>query len=165
MRQPKWKLLGVALLVAVFSIRCGAPRRVPSVEKPTEVEVEGAGPLVVRVTDVWKRPLRPDELAPTDTIGFLWEYKVRIANQSNLGVSLNRMRLNVQNLWGRSFPGDQPLNLRIESWGEEQVSVEARLGSSDPDSLETFTGVETLTFLGRREDGEPISFTVRVPLH
>ncbi len=165
MRHTKWQLIVLALVLAFVSVRCGPSKRTPSVVRPTDVQVEGAESLAVRVTDVWKRPLRPEELNPTDKAGFLWEYKVQIANQSDVGVNLDRLRLNVQNLWGDSWPVDQPLNLRIKGWGEEQISVKARLGSSEPNTLPSLTGVETLTFAGRRDDGKAISFTVRVPLH
>lgn len=165
MRHPQWKLMVLLLFVTLLSVECGPSKKVPSLTKPPDIQVEGAAPLVVRVSDVWKRPLRPEELSPTDKAGFLWEYKVTIANQSSVGVNLDRLRLNVQNLWENSWPGDQPMNLRVPPGGEQRVSVDARLGSSDPGDPASLTGVEILTFVGRRDDGEPVSFTVRVPLH
>lgn len=165
MRHPKWQFLGLVVIIGLLSVRCGPSKKIPPLVKTADVEVENAAPLTVRVTDVWKRPLRSEELKPTDKAGFLWQYKVRIANPSGVGINLDRLRLNVQNLWGSSWPGDQPLNLRIKGGGEEQISVSARLGSSDPEDLASLTGFETLTFLGQRDDGKAISFTVRVPLH
>jgi hypothetical protein len=165
MRHPKWQFVGLVLFVALLSVRCGPSKRVPALVKPSDVEIQGAEPLKITVTDVWKRPLRPEELQPTDKAGFLWEYKVKIANQGNAGVSLELLRLNVENLWGQSWREDHPLNLNVKRRAEEQISVAGRLGSSDPEALPGLTGVETLTFLGRSDDGNPISFTVRVPLH
>jgi hypothetical protein len=165
MRHPTWKFVGLALFVALLSVRCGAPKRVPPDVKSTNVEVEGAEPLMVKVTDVWKRPLRPEELNPTDTTGFLWQYQIKIANQSGMGVNLQRLHLDVRNLRGATWPKDQVLNLRVEGWSEGEVSVEGRLGASDPGALASLTGFETLTFSGQRDDGEPISFTVQVPLY
>ncbi len=164
MRHTQWRLFGLALFLALVGLRCAPPRRVPSLVKPTQVEVEGAKPLIIKVTQMQKRDLRPGELAAPVKAGFLWEYRVRVINPSDVGVSLDRLHLNVQNLWGESWPGDQPLNLRVEGWGEEEVSVQARLATSDPQDQASLTGIETLTFLGRGDDGRPMSFTVRVPL-
>lgn len=164
MRHPKWKFAGLALFIAFLGLRCAGPTKIPSVAKPAQVEVEGEGPLLVKVTDVWKRALRPEELTPPTKAGFIWDYKVRIANRSSTGISLDRLRLTVQNLWGQSWPGDQPLNVKVRVGDEEQISVHGRLASTDPNDLASLTGVETLTFLGRRDDGNPITFTVRVPL-
>jgi hypothetical protein len=165
MRHQKWQFVGVVLVVALLSVQCGPSKRVPSLVKPSDVEIHGADSLKITVTDVWKRPLRSEELQPTDKAGFLWEYKVKIANQGSAGVSLELLRLNVQNLWGHSWREDQPLNLNIKTRAEEEISVVGRLGSSDPEALPGLTGVETLTFLGRSDDGNPVSFTVRVPLY
>lgn len=165
MRDPRWKLIGLALLVALPSLQCAAPRDVPSVVKPRVVEVEGASPLTVKVTELEKRRLPTEELTLQMREGFLWEFRVTITNPSDMGVNLDQLRLTVQNLWGRSWPGDQPLKLKVESGGEAQVSVHARLASSDPNDLASLTGLQTLTFLGRRDDGTPVSFTIRVPLH
>ncbi len=167
MRYPSWKVkvLGLALLVALPTLRCAAPREAPTVEKPRVVEVEGASPLTVKVTELEKRRLTAEELTVQMRDGFRWEFRVKIANPSDMGVSLDRLRLTVQNLWGRSWPGDQPLKLKIERGGEAEVSVHARLASSDPNDLASLTGVQTLTFLGRRDDGKSMSITVRVPLN
>lgn len=165
MRHLMWQFLGLLLCVALLGVGCGPSKRVPSLVKPSDVEVEGAEPLKVTVTDVWKRPLRPEELEPTDKAGYLWEFNVKIANQSNVGVTLELLRLNVQNLWGNGWRKDKPLNLSVRGGAEAEVSVKGRLGSSDPNALPGLTGVETLTLLGRFDDGEPINFTVRVPLH
>ncbi|MFQ5803046.1 MAG: hypothetical protein ACE5JQ_09150 [Candidatus Methylomirabilales bacterium] len=164
MRHPAWKVFGLTLFLALLSLRCAPPKRIPSLVKPTQVEVEGAGPLIVTVTGMQKRPLRIREMAPPATGGFLWEYQVKIANPTNTGITLVRLRMTVQNLWGESWPGDQPLNLRMEAGSERQVLLQARLASSNPQIEPGVTGVETLTFLGHRDDGQPISFTVRVPL-
>lgn len=165
MRHPKWQFVGVVLVVALLSVRCGPSKRVPSVVKPSDVEIQGADSLKITVTDVWKRPLRPEELQPTDAAGFLWQYKVKIANQGDVGVTLELLRDNVQNLWGQGWREDKPLNLSVRRRAEAEISGEARLGSSDANAPPGLTGVETLTFLGRSDDGDPISFTVRVPLH
>lgn len=164
MRHLTWQLTGCAFFVALLSVRCAAPERVPLVVKPTQAEVEGASPLIITVTRMHKRPLRPEELTPPAKGGFLWEYHVTIENPTDMTVRLDRVRLSVQNIWGESWPGDQPLNLQIRGGSEGQVPVQARLASSDPKVEWGVTGVETLTFLGQREDGRPISFTIRVPL-
>lgn len=165
MRHRKWQFVGVVLFVAVLSVRCGPSTRVPSLVKPSDVEIQGADSLKITVTDVWKRPLRPEELQPTDKAGFMWQYKVKITNQGDRGVTLELLRDNVQNLWGQGWREDKPLNLNIQRRAEAEISGEARLGSSDPEALPGLTGVETLTFLGRSDDGDPVTFTVRVPLH
>jgi hypothetical protein len=164
MRLTQWKFLGLIVFVALLSLRCAAPTRLPSIERLTEVEVEGASPLIITVADIEKRPLRTDELSPPSTAGFFWEYRVRITNPSDIGYRLDRLRLTVQNLWGKSWPGDQPLNFRVKEGGEEEVVVRARLASSSPEDTPSLTGIEALTFLGQRDDGQPIIFTVRVPL-
>ncbi|MFQ5847290.1 MAG: hypothetical protein ACE5IQ_06385 [Candidatus Methylomirabilales bacterium] len=164
MRDPRWKVFGLALLVALSGLRCAAPRQVPSVVKPRVVEVEGADPLLVKVTEMEKRHLRTQELASPMKEGFRWEFRVKIANPRLTGVSLDRLRLTVQNLWGRSWPGDQPLNVRVEGGSEAQVLVHGQLASSNPQDAPSLTGVETLMFLGRHDDGAPVSFTVRIPL-
>ena len=165
MRHPYWKVLGLTVFVALLSLRCAAPARLPTLERLREVEVEGASPLIVKVTNMERRPLRADELPPPSTAGFFWEYRVRIANPIDIGFRLDRLRLTVQNLWGKSWPGDQPLNFRVKEGGQEEVMVQARLASSSPEDTPSLTGIETLTFLGQRDDGQPISFTVRVPLN
>ena len=133
--------------------------------KPARVEVEGASPLIVTVTGMEKRPLRPEELDSPVKGGFLWDYRVKIENPTDTGVRLDHLGLNVKNRWGETWPGDQPLNLRIEGGSEAEVSVQARLASSDPSIEPGVTGLEILTFLGERDDGGPVSFTVRVPLN
>ncbi|MFQ5881521.1 MAG: hypothetical protein ACE5I9_03455 [Candidatus Methylomirabilales bacterium] len=164
MRHTKWKPLGLALFLALLGLQCAPPRKFPSLVKPTQVEVQGARPLVVKVTDMQKRPLRPDELTPPAKAGFFWEYRVKVANPNDMGVTLDRLRLTVQNLWGESWPRNQPLNLALKDWSEVEISVQAQLASSGPHDQASLTGIETLTFLGRRDDGTPVSFTVRVPL-
>ena len=164
MRHPYWKVLGLIVFVALVSLRCAAPTRLPTLERLPEVEVEGASPLIVKVTNMERRPLRTDELLPPSSAGFIWEYRVRIANPIDIGFRLDRLRLTVQNLWGKSWPGDQPLNFRVKEGGQEEVVVQARLASSSPEDTPSLTGIEALTFLGQRDDGQPISFTVRVPL-
>ena len=159
------KFLGLIVFVALFSLRCAAPTKRPPIERLTEVEVEGASPLIITVADVEKRPLRADELSPPSRAGFFWEYRVRIANPSDIGYRLDHLHLTVQNLWGKSWPGDQPLNFRVKEGGEEEVVVRARLASSSPEDTPGLTGIEALTFLGQRDDGQPIIFTVRVPLN
>jgi hypothetical protein len=159
-----WKVIGLAVFAAALTIRCAAPEKVPSVVKPGRAEVEGASPLVVTVTETRKRPLRAEELTPPSTGGFLWEYEVKIANPTNTGLTLDRIRMTVQNLWGESWPGDRPLNVRVDAGRERKVSFEARLASSNPQVEPSVTGVETVTFLGQDDDGQPISFTIRVPL-
>ena len=165
MRHPYWKVLGLIVFVALLSLRCAGPTSLPPLERLPEVEVEGASPLIVKVTNMERRPLRTDELPPPSRAGFFWEYRVRIANPIDIGFRLDRLRLTVQNLWGKSWPGDQPLNLRVKEGGQEEVVVQARLASSSPEDTPNLTGIETLTFLGQRDDGQPISFTVRVPLN
>ncbi len=165
MGLTQWKLLGWALLLGLLSVRCAAPTKHPPIERLTEVEVEGASPLIIKVADIEKRPLRADELSPPSRAGFFWEYRVRIANPSDIGYRLDRLHLTVQNLWGKSWPGDQPLNFRVKEGGEEEVVVRTRLASSSPEDTPGLTGIEALTFLGHRDDGQPISFTVRVPLN
>lgn len=164
MRHLAFKFFGLTLFLALLSLRCAPPKEIHSVVKPAEVEVKGAGPLVVTVTGMQKRPLMSRELAPPATGGFLWEYQVKIANPTDTGITLVRLRITVQNLLGESWPGDQPLNLRVEAGSEQQVLLQARLASSDPQSKPGVTGVETSTFLGHHDDGQPISLTVRVPL-
>ena len=164
MRHPAWKCFGLTLFFALLSLRCAPPKRVPSIVKPSQVEAEGASPLLVQVTGMRKRPLRSGELVPPAKGGSLWEYQVKIANPTDTGVTLDHLRMTIQNLWGESWPGDQPLNLRIEGGGEGEVSVKAKLASSDPQTEAGVTGVEVLTFLGQRDDRKPVSFTVRVPL-
>jgi hypothetical protein len=164
MRYRYWKVLGTALGIAWVSLGCAAPKRVPALEKLRQVEVEGASPLIIQVTDMEKRPLRAEELSPPTRGGFLWEYRVRIVNSSEMGVTLEHLHLTVQNLWGGNWPGDHPLNLKVKGWSEGQVLAQAQLASTDPQDTAGLTGIEVLTFLGRRDDGKPISFTVRVPL-
>ena len=163
MRDPAWKIFGVVLFVALLGVQCTPRGRVPPVVKPAQVEVTRESPLIVTVTGMQKRPLQPEELVPPTRGGFLWEYRVKIANPTATPVNLDRLRMTVQNLWGETWPGDQPLNLRIEGGSEVEIPVEARIASSDPRIEPGVTGLEILTFLGDR-DGEPISFTVRVPL-
>jgi hypothetical protein len=165
MRHPYWKVLGLIVFVALVSLRCAGPTSLPPLARLPEVEVEGASPLIVKVTNMERRPLRTDELPPPSRAGFSWEYRVRIANPSDIGFRLDRLRLTVQNLWGKSWPGDQPLNFRVKEGGQEEVVVQARLASSSPEDTPSLTGIEALTFLGQRDDGQPISFTVRVPLN
>jgi hypothetical protein len=164
MRHLAFKFFGLTLFLALLSLRCAPPKKIHSVVKPAEIEVEGAGPLVVAVTGMRKRPLMSRELGPPATGGFLWEYRVKIANPTDIGITLVRLRITVQNLEGKSWPGDQPLNVRVEAEGEQQVSLEARLASWDPQSKPGVTGVQTSTFLGHHDDGQPITLTVRVPL-
>jgi len=164
MRHPARKIFGVVMLFALLGVQCAAPRgRVPSVVKPAEVEVRGADPLIVMVTGMQKRPLRPEELVPPTTGGFLWEYRVLIANPTATPVTFDHLRMTVQNLWGDTWPGDQPLNLRITGGDEAEIPVEARMASSNPRVEPGVTGLEILTFLGEH-DGQPISITIRVPL-
>lgn len=164
MRHPAWQFFGLTLFLALLSLRCAPPKRVPTIVKPSEVEVRGASPLLVQVTGMRKRPLRPEELVPPAKGGFLWEYQVKIANPTDTGVTLDHLRMTIQDLWGESWPGDQPLNLRIEGGSEGKVSLQAKLASSNPQAEAGVTGVEILTFLGQRDDDKPVSFTVRVPL-
>ncbi len=164
MRHPAWKFFGLTLFFALVGLRCAPPKRIPSIVKPSRVEAEGASPLLVKVTGMRKRSLRSEELVPPAKGGSLWEYQVKIANPTDTGVTLDHLRMTIQNLWGESWPGDQPLNLRIEGGSEREVSLQARLASSAPDIEEGVTGVEVLTFLGQRDDGKPVGFTVRVPL-
>ncbi|MFQ5656496.1 MAG: hypothetical protein ACE5G5_03070 [Candidatus Methylomirabilales bacterium] len=164
MRHIQWKLWGVALFLALVGLRCAPPKRVPSLVKPTQVEVEGAKPLIVSMTRMRKRPLRPGELTPFAKAGSLWEYQVTLENPSEVGVNLDRLLLTVQNLWGASWGEDQPLNLRLEEGSERKVAVQARLTTTDPQDRSSLTGVQTLNFLGRDDDGGSINFTVRVPL-
>jgi hypothetical protein len=164
MRHPDGKRFAVVLILALLGIRCAGPRPLPALEKPTRVHVEEVGPLIVKVSDVAKHPLPVEELAAPTTAGFLWEYRITISNPTATAVSLDRLRLTVQNLWGKSWPADQPLNLTVPGGSEGQVVVRARLASSDPQDRHALSGVETVTFLGRRADGAPIAFTVRVPL-
>jgi len=165
MRHPYWKVLGLIVFVALVSLRCAGPTSLPPLARLPEVEVEGASPLIVKVTNMERRPLRTDELPPPSRAGFSWEYRVRIVNPSDIGFRLDRLRLTVQNLWGKSWPQDQPLNFRVKEGGQEEVVVQARLASSSPEDTPSLTGIEALTFLGQRDDGQPISFTVRVPLN
>jgi hypothetical protein len=164
MRLTQWKFLGVALLLGLVGVQCAPAIKTPTLRKPPQVEVEGAGELKVSVTDMRKRPLRPEELSPSVGTGYLWEYRVKISNPTGPGIALDRLRLTVQNLWGRSWPGDQPLNLTIEPKGMSEVMVQARLSTSDPEDQAGLTGIEVLTFLGRTDNGSPLSFTLRVPL-
>src|SRR3972149_1491399 len=164
MRHPYWKVLGLIVFVALLSLRCAGSTSLPPLERLPGVEVEGASPLIVKVTNMERRPLRAEELSPPSTAGFSWEYRGRIANPSDIGFRLDRLRLTVQNLWGKSWPGDQPLKFRVKEGGQEEVVVQARLASSSPEDTPSLTGIEALTFLGQRDDGQPISFTVRVPL-
>lgn len=165
MRHIQWKFLGLALFLAFVGLRCAPPKRVPSVVKPTQVKVEGVKPLVVSVTEMQKRPLRPDELTPFAKAGSLWEYQVKVENPSDVGVDLGLLHITVQNLWGESWDEDKPLNVRLEEGSERDVSVQARLTTSNPQDRASLTGVQTLTFSGRDDDGGSIRFTVRVPLN
>jgi hypothetical protein len=165
MRHLHWKGLGAVVLVALVGLRCAGPTSPRPLERLPEVEVEGASPLVVKVTNMERRVLRTEELPPPSTIGFSWEYRVKIANPIDIGFRLDRLHVTVQNLWGKSWPGDQPLNFRVKQGGQEEVVVQARLASTSPEDTPSLTGIETLTFLGQRDDGQPISFTVRVPLN
>lgn len=164
MRRRIGMVFGVTIFLALLSVRCAGPRQLPALAKPAGVEVEGAAPLMVKVSGMEKRPLRAEELSPPTAAGFLWEYRVTITNPTGTAVTLDRLRLTVQNLWGGSWPGDQPVNLTVHGGNDGQVTVQARLASSDPTDRPGLSGVETVTFLGRRADGTPISFTLRVPL-
>lgn len=164
MHHIQWKFLGLALILAFVGLRCAPPKRVPSVAKPTQVEVEGAKPLVVSVAEMKKRPLHPDELTPFAKAGSLWEYQVKLENPSDVGVSLDRLHITVQNLWGTSWDEDQPLNVQLAEASEREISVQGRLTTSNPQDRASLTGVQTLTFSGRDDDGGSIRFTVRVPL-
>jgi hypothetical protein len=157
--------LGLIVFVALVSLGCAGPTRVAPLGRLPDVEVEGASPLIVKVTNMERRVLRPEELPPPSTAGFSWQYRVKIANPIDIGFRLDRLHVTVQNLWGKSWPGDQPLNFRVKQGGQEEVVVQAQLASSSPEDTPSLTGIETLTFLGQRDDGQPISFTVRVPLN
>ena len=163
MLRTHWKFFSLALLVALIALRCAPPKKLP-LFRPTQVEVEGAGPLVVTVADMQKRPLSPGELTATDKAGFFWEYRVRVANPTNVTVRLERLHLKVHNLWGARWEEDQPLNVRVDGGGQEEILVQARLATSDPTDRPGLKGVETLTFWGRDDNGRPVSFLVRVPL-
>jgi hypothetical protein len=165
MRHPYWKVLGPTVLAALVSLGCAGPTSPPRLERLPEVEVEGASPLIVKVTNMERRVLRTEELPPPSTAGFSWQYRVKIANPIDIGFRLDRLHVTVQNLWGKSWPGDQPLNFRVKEGGEEEVMVRARLASSSPEDTPGLTGIEALTFLGHRDDGQPVTFTVRVPLN
>lgn len=164
MRPAQWKFLGVALVLGLAGVQCAPAIKTPTLRKPPQVEVEGAGDLKVSVTDMRKRPLKAEELGPLVKAGYLWEYRVRVSNPTGPGLTLDRLRLNVQNLWGRSWPGDRPLKVTIEPQGTGEAAIEARLSTSDPEDPASLTGIQTLTFLGRTDIGMPVSFTLRVPL-
>ncbi len=164
MRHTKWKFLGVVLVLGLVGVQCAPGIKTPTLRKPPQVEVEGVGELKVSVTDMRKRPLQPEELGPFGRAGYLWEYRVRISNPTGTGIALDRLRLNVQNLWGRSWPGDRPVSLKIEPKGTDEATIQARLSTSDPEDQASLTGIQSLIFLGRTDNGSPVSFTLRVPL-
>lgn len=156
-RKLRWAA-GLAALVAACTVV--KPERVPI---PTALEVSGAGPLQVTLHDMRQRPLRPDEVSSPVLRGSRWDFRLRIANPSSIGVAVARLRQAVIDDTGDRRVEEGPFPLQVAAGGSTEAIFSATIATSRP-ADDPVQGIDELTFAGTLEGGNPLSFVVRVPL-
>jgi hypothetical protein len=155
-------LLGAALLTVLPA--CRDYRAEEVMPLPPQVEARAPGHLKVQVENTAKRPLGASELPQFQRAGFRWDYTVRFMETGGVGVRLERLENQVRSATGVTATETITLPSRVEPNGSTPISVRAVLSTSDPAQRGNLTGLQTLTFRGQDDRGQPVEVVVRVPL-
>lgn len=156
-------------LLALFAVGLmgegGCASRAPEVAKlPLTIEVENPGHLRVAVVGTTKLPLTAADLRPFERGGSRWDYRVEFTETAGVGVQFMVVEATVRSLTGVTATAVTRLGSRVEPLGTTPIQIHAVLASSNPDEAGNVTGVQTLTFLGVDDRGDPVRVIVRIPL-
>ena len=157
-------MLLVLLVVGLLGgARCASRPPEPA-NLPLTIQVENPGHLRVAVVGTIKLPLTAADLRPFEHGGSRWDYRVEFTDTAGVGVQFMLVEATVRSLTGVTATTVTRLASRVEPLGTTPIQIHAVLASSNPDEAGNVTGVQTLTFLGVDDRGDPVRVIVRVPL-
>ncbi|MFB3819706.1 MAG: hypothetical protein ACE147_18775 [Candidatus Methylomirabilales bacterium] len=164
MRRVPRILLAATAAASLFLGACRDYRFEELAPLPPRVEARGPEHLRVEVTDMAKRAVPASELPQFQRAGFRWDYAVRFTETGGVGVRLERLENQLRSQTGVTSTESITLPSRVEPKGSTPITVRAVLTTSDPGQPGNLRGIQTLTFRGRDDRGQPVEVVVRVPL-
>ncbi len=157
------KVLGVVVLSALVGAGCVGVAPGPTPQVPA-LEIAGAWPLQVSVSEVQKRALLPAELPAYAAEGARWDCVVRFAAPPDVGVKFTRLGQVTRSLSRITASKEEPFALEVFPGLESRVTVHAMLWSSTAGDALGLSGSHELTFHGTDSRGNALTALVRVPL-
>jgi hypothetical protein len=150
--------LGLATGAGCVGVTPGPPPPVPA------LEIAGAWPLRVSVSEVQRRALSPAERPAYAAEGYRWDFELRFAAPPDVGAKFTRLGHVTRSLSGVAASKEEPFALDVHAGLESRVTAHAVLWSSTPGDALGLSGSHELTFHGTDSRGTALAVLVRVPL-